>query len=60
MIQDVSMGKVMASMGEVLEFAGTMLDYIIDNPVLGFMFASSLVGIGIGVIMSIKRAASRR
>ena len=50
--------KVIESAGKVLQFAGTMLNTIVDNPILLFVFASSLVPIGFAVLRGLKNTAS--
>lgn len=54
---NTSMDKITVAMGEVLKFAGTVIDAIVDQPVLAFIFAAGIVGIGITVVSQLKHAA---
>lgn len=52
-----SMDKVTEAMGTVIEFSGTILTTITDNPILLFIFAAGLVPIGFRVLRGLKRTA---
>ena len=51
------MEAVTTAMGGVLEFAGTILTEITENPILLFIFAAGLVPIGFRVLRGLKRTA---
>lgn len=53
----VGMEAVTTSMGEVITFAGTILDTITNNPILVFIFAAGLVPIGFRILKGLKKAA---
>lgn len=52
-----AMDAVTTSMGSVIDFAGTILTEITENPILLFIFAASLVPIGFRVLKGLKRTA---
>lgn len=51
------MEAVTTSMGEVIKFAGTILDTITKNEILLFVFAAGLVPIGFRILKGLKRTA---
>ena len=51
------MDAIITAVGEVLELSGTILNTITSNAILTFIFASSFVGIGIGVFAKLRRVA---
>ena len=51
------MDAVTSSMGSVLEFAGTVLTEITENPILLFIFSAGLVPIGFKILKGLKRTA---
>ena len=51
------METVITAVSEVLELSGTILNTITSNAILTFIFASSFVGIGIGVFAKLRRVA---
>lgn len=51
------MEAVITSMGDVLEFSGTILTEITNNPILLFIFAAGLVPIGFRVLSGIMNTA---
>lgn len=56
-VATTGMEKVIASMGDVLDFAGTILTEITEQPILLFIFAAGLVPIGFSVLKGLKRTA---
>ena len=52
-----AMDAVITSMGSVIDFAGTILTEITENPILLFIFAAGLVPIGFKVLKGLKRTA---
>lgn len=52
-----TMEPIITAVGEVLELSGTILTTITGNPILTFIFATGFVGIGVGVVRMLKRAA---
>ena len=55
-----AMDAVITSMGSVIDFAGTILTEITENPILLFIFAAGLVPIGFRVLKGLKRTAIKR
>lgn len=53
----VGMDAVLGAVGDVLDFAMTCFNVVLENPILLFMFAAGCVPIGIGVFSMLKRAA---
>ena len=51
------MDAIITAVGSVLELSGTILNTITTNPILTFIFATGFVGIGVGVVRMLKRAA---
>ena len=51
------MESVTTAMGDVLEFAGTILTEITEQPILLFIFAAGLVPIGFRILKGLKRTA---
>lgn len=51
------MDAIITAVGSVLELSGTILNTITGNPILTFIFATGFVGIGVGVVRMLKRAA---
>lgn len=51
------MSAVTTAMGEVLDFGGTILTEITENPILLFIFAAGLLPIGFRVLKGLKRTA---
>lgn len=51
------MDAVTTSMGAVLDFSGTILTEITENPILLFIFAAGLVPIGFRILKGLKRTA---
>lgn len=51
------MEAVIGAMGDVLEFAGTILNEITGEPILLFIFAAGLVPIGFRVLKGLKGTA---
>ena len=51
------MEKVINAVGDVLNFAGTLIDKIVDNPLLLFLLAAGIVPIGLTVFEQLKRTA---
>lgn len=51
------METLISAAGSVVEFSGTMLNTMIENPVYAFMFAAGFVGIGLGIVTKLKRTA---
>lgn len=51
------MEAVIGAMGDVIEFSGTIINAITGNPILLFIFASSLVGIGFKVVRGLRKTA---
>lgn len=51
------MDKVLNAVGSVLDFAGTILDRIVENPLLLFILAAGLVPIGLEVFSNLRRTA---
>lgn len=51
------MESVTNAMGDVLGFAGSILDEITGNPILLFIFAAGLVPIGFRILRGLKRTA---
>ena len=51
------MDAVTTAMTSVLEFAGTILTEITENPILLFIFAAGLVPIGFRILRGLKRTA---
>lgn len=51
------MEAVTTSMGAVVDFAGTILTEITENPILLFIFAAGLVPIGFKILKGLKRTA---
>lgn len=52
-----AMDAVITSMGSVVDFAGTILTEITENPILLFIFAAGLVPIGFKILKGLKRTA---
>lgn len=52
-----SMDVIITAVGDVLELSGTILNTITTNPILTFIFASSFVGIGVGVFAKLRRVS---
>lgn len=52
-----AMESVTTAMGDVLEFAGTILTEITEQPILLFIFAAGLVPIGFRILKGLKRTA---
>lgn len=52
-----AMDAVITSMGSVVDFAGTILTEITENPILLFIFAAGLVPIGFRILKGLKRTA---
>ena len=52
-----AMEVVTTAMGEVLNFSGTILTEITEQPILLFIFAAGLVPIGFKVLKGLKRTA---
>lgn len=44
---------------KLFQLATQCFNYILENPILLFFFAISLVGVGLGVFRKLKRAATR-
>ena len=51
------METIIAAVSDVLELSGTILTTITSNPILTFIFASSFVGIGVGVFAKLRRVS---
>ena len=51
------MEAVTTAMGNVLDFAGTILTTITENPIMLFIFAAGLVPIGFKILKGLKRTA---
>ncbi len=51
------MTEMLAVMNSVVDFAMDCFTTITTNPILAFIFAGSLVGVGIGVFRQFKDAA---
>ncbi len=51
------METMLGVMESVVEFSMTCFNTITTNPILAFIFAGSLVGVGIGVFQQFKGAA---
>ena len=51
------MDNVTTAMGSVLDFAGTIMTEITEQPILLFIFAAGLVPIGFKVLKGLKRTA---
>lgn len=51
------MDQLFNHLDSVLTFSGKMLNFIVANPLYGFLFACSLVPVGIGIVVTIKRAS---
>lgn len=51
------MDKVLNAVGSVLDFSGTILDRIVENPLLLFILAAGLVPIGLEVFSNLRRTA---
>ena len=56
-VTTTSMETVITAMGDVLDFAGTILTEITGNPIMLFIFAAGLVPIGFRVLRGLKRTA---
>lgn len=52
-----SLDKVLQGVTDVVGFSGKMLDTMLDNPIYLFLFASSLVGVGVSIFLTFKHAA---
>ena len=52
-----AMENVTTAMGSVLDFAGTILTEITEQPILLFIFAAGLVPIGFRILKGLKRTA---
>lgn len=50
-----SFASLQTAITNLMNLAGTMLDTIVENPVLAIPLAGSIVGVAIGVIRRIKR-----
>ncbi len=51
------MSEVMSASTELVQFAGTLFNTILSNPVLVFFVAASFVGIGLSIVKKLKRTA---
>lgn len=51
------MDVIITAVSDVLELSGTILNTITTNPILTFIFASSFVGIGVGVFAKLRRVS---
>ncbi len=51
------MSEMLTVMNSVVEFSMTCFNTITTNPILAFIFAGSLVGVGISVFQQFKGAA---
>ncbi len=52
------MDAMLTTMGKVLDFSMGIFDVAVANPIMAFIVAGSLVGVGVGVLTKVKRAAS--
>ncbi len=51
------MDAMLGVMNQVIEFAMKCFSTVTSNPILAFIFAGSLIGVGIGVFRRFKSAA---
>ena len=49
--------NVMNAANSLVEFAATLFDTIVSNPILVIFVGSSFVGIGLSIVRSLKRTA---
>ncbi len=52
------MDAMLTVMNSVLTFSMSIFETITGNPIMSFILGGSLVGIGVGVLTKVKRAAS--
>lgn len=52
-----TLDQVLGGVSKVVEFSGTMLNTMLANPIYLFLFASSLVGVGVSIFLTFKHAA---
>lgn len=53
-----AMTTMLESMKSVLTFSMSIFDTVIGNPIMSFIVAGSLVGVGIAVLRQVKGVAS--
>lgn len=53
------MQGIISNAGSLIEFGSTMLDKVIEHPVLGLFFAAGFIGVGIGAVRKLIGLAKR-
>ena len=51
------MDTLLTTAGKVIEFSGTCLTAMVENPIYAFYFACGLVPIGLGMVAHLKHTA---
>ncbi len=52
------MDKVLEGVADAINFSGTILTSLIENPIYLFLLASGFVGIGCSIFSKLRRAAT--
>lgn len=50
------MDSIVTGVGNLMDMASTMLNTVLENPVLATLFAAGFVGIAIGIVRKLKRS----
>uniref|UniRef100_UPI00405635E6 hypothetical protein n=1 Tax=Acetatifactor sp. TaxID=1872090 RepID=UPI00405635E6 len=53
------MDTIISNASSLIDFGGTLLETVIQHPVLGFFFAAGFIGVGAGVIGTLIGLAHR-
>lgn len=52
-----TMDTLMSAATDLVEFSGQCLNTMIENPVYAFMFAGTVVGVGLYIVRQLKKTA---
>lgn len=52
-----ALDNVLNNVTRVVSFSGDMLNAILNNPIYAFLFATSFIGIGVGIVSMFRRGA---